>query len=139
MATILTKYAHANRRFKKSWNWDADTFHLRLLNSTYTFSDAHTVWTDASSAEIAATGNYTANGKTLTCSSDNTKLMASDVIWTNLTHTFRQGVIVRTGTVDGLTDALVGHYLWNDAGGGTDIVLDDIDFLVRMANGVFTL
>jgi hypothetical protein len=139
MATILTKYAHTNRRFKKSWNWDSDTFHLRLLNSTYTFSDTHTVWADASSAEIAATGNYTANGKTLTCSSDNTKLMASDVIWTNLTHTFYQGVIVRTGTVDGLTDALVGHYLWNDAGGGTNIVLDDIDFLVRMANGVFTL
>lgn len=139
MATVLTKYAHTNRRFKKSWNWDADTFKLRLLNSSYAFSDTHTIWTDCSSAEIAATGNYVTGGQTLTCWSDNTKLAADDVIFTNLTHIFRQGVIVRTGTVDGLTDALVGHYLWNNDSGGTDVNLSNIDFLVRMNNGVFTL
>lgn len=139
MATILTKYAHTNRRFKKSWNWDSDTFQLRLLNSTYIFSDTHTVWTDCSSAEIEATGNYATGGQTLTCWSNNTTLAASDMIFTNLTHTFRQGVIVRTGTSDGLTDALVAHYLWSDESGGTDITLSSIDFLIRMANGVFTL
>ena len=140
MATILTKYDHTNRRFKRGWIWETNTFNLRLLNATYTFSASHTVWADCSSAEIAATGNYTAGGQALVnCSSTNTLLRANDLVFISLTHTFRQGVIVRTGTFDGLTDALVAHYLWNDTGGGTDVVLNDIDFLIRMNDGIFTL
>lgn len=139
MATVLSKYDHTNRRFKKGWDWDSDTFSLRLLTSAYTFSAAHTAWASCSAAEVANGSGYTTGGEVLTCSSTNSLLSASDVYWTSLTKTFRSGVIVREGTVDGLTDGLVAYLLWNDTGGGADIVLDGIDFLVRLADGIFTL
>lgn len=139
MATILSKYSHTHRMFAKAWDWDVDTFTLRLLNSSYTFSAAHTVWTSCSSAEVANGSGYTTGGLTLTCSSTNSLIKASDALWTSVTKTFRSGVIVRNGTANGLTDALVCHFLWNDSSGGTDIILDGIDFLVRLNDGLFTL
>lgn len=135
MATVLSKYAHTDRMFSNGWSWESDTFQLRLLTANYSFNPGHTVWTSASSAELATAGGYTANGKTLVCSSTNTLMSASDVIWTSLTATFIGGVVVRTGTMDGLTDALVMHFLWRES----NIVLDGIDFLVRLSNGIFTL
>lgn len=138
MATVVTKYAHTHRRFIQAWDWDTDTFSIRLLTSAYTFSDAHTVWTSASAAQLVGTG-YTAGGIVLTCSSTNGLALANDAYWTNMTATFRQGVIVREGTVEGLTDALVVHFLFNNFSGGTDVVLVDTDFLVRLSSGLFTL
>jgi len=138
MATIVTKYEHTHRRFAKAWDWEADTFSFRLLTSAYTFSAGHTVWTSASSAQLVGTG-YTAGGQVLTGTITNVLLSANDAYWANMTATFLQGVIVREGTVDGLTDALVVHFLFNNFSGGTDVVLVDTDFLVRLSSGLFSL
>lgn len=140
MATVLSKYTHTHRRFAKSWDWDNDTFSIRLLTSGYTYSAAHTDWTSCSSYELSESGtNYTAGGIALVCSSSNTLLSATDVVFEGLTATFRQGVLVREGTADGVTNALVAHFLWDNTGGGTDIVLANIDFLIRFSSGLFTL
>jgi hypothetical protein len=138
MATVVTKYNHTHRRFIRSWDWGTDTFSFRLLTSAYTFSAAHTVWTSASAAELVGAG-YTAGGQVLVCSSTNNLVLAEDLYWTNMTATFRQGVIVREGTSDGLTNALVAHFLFNNFSGGTDVVLTDNDFLIRLSSGLFTL
>lgn len=139
MATTFTKYTHTHRRFLDgTLDWDTDTFKLALVTDAYTFSAAHTVWADASAAEVASGNGYTTGGATLTTSLDNTKLDANDVTFTALDKTFRGAVIYKVGTANALVNPLIGYILFNDA--PADIVSPGIDFVVIInALGLFSL
>lgn len=139
MATTFMKYAHTARRFADgTLDWDTDTFKLALVTDSYVFSDADTIWADASSYEVANGDGYTTGGIELTTSLDNTMLDAEDILVNALTKTFRGGVIYKVGTANGLVNPLVGYILFNDT--PADIVSPGIDFLITWSEyGVFAL
>lgn len=142
MATVMTKYTHAQKLFVDgSLDWDTDDFYLRLVDSGYTFNAAHTQWSDASTNEVAAGGGYTAGGEALTNKTvTNTKLDADDVTISQLTKTFRSGIICADKVVGGLTDPVVLHILYDDTAGGTDVSIAGLDFVtIWHVNGLITL
>lgn len=139
MATTFTQYSHTHRRLcDGTLNWDTDTFKIALLTSSYTFSSAHTIWADASAAEVSTGDGYTTGGATITTSIDNSKLDAVDVVFQGLTKTFRSAVIYKVGTANALVNPLVGYILFDST--PSDVVSSGVDFSVIWdALGIFSL
>lgn len=117
-------------------NWATDTFKLALITSAYVPSLAHTVWADVSTNEVADGLGYTIGGLTLTNNLiTDAGMFTDDLIWTNLTKTFRYGVIYKVGLANALQDPLFAYILWNDA--NLDRVINGIDFGVyQHADGI---
>jgi hypothetical protein len=130
MATTFTPYDHTHRRFfDGTLDWDTDTFNLALVANTYTFSGAHTQWSDVSTHEVANGDGYTTGGAALANQTlTNTKIDADDVTFTALTKVFRYGVLYKVGTANGLTNPLVGCILFDDT--PADVSVTNINFSI---------
>lgn len=116
MATTITAYDHF-WKLVSTGGLDLDTaeIRLRLVTSSYTFSDAHTEWdngendaTDPSYNEVANGDGYTTGGIQLA----NPVVTAStidfdDVTWTSITKTFRHIIAVAIGTFGGVVNPVL--------------------------------
>jgi hypothetical protein len=95
-------------------DWDTDTIKVALCTSSYTPNqDTHDFFNDITN-EVSGTG-YTAGGKTLTASapsydtaSNEVRMDANDVEWTESTITARYAIVYKsTGTAS--TSPLIGY------------------------------
>jgi hypothetical protein len=95
----------------------ADTIKAALMTSSFSGNiDSHSVWSDVSSNEVAATGGYVAGGTALaskTLTQDNSNDLAyfdaADTTWAASTITARFLVLYKDTGVAG-TSALIGYY-----------------------------
>lgn len=123
-------------------NLATDPFKLALLASTYTPDlDADTVWADVSAHEVADGNGYTVGGasltgQTLTRSTWKTTFDADDIVFTNMTKTFRYGVLYVNATkvFDGgnIVKPLYAYILFDDT--PADIVLNGVDYRVQWSS-----
>jgi hypothetical protein len=88
---------------KKLVDLSGDTFKVMLLNNSHSFNADHNVNTDINTNELAASGNYTTGGATLstpTVTQDDTNDCATfdavDTSWTTATFTAYHAVIYDT-------------------------------------------
>jgi hypothetical protein len=116
---------------------DTNTFKMMLVTSTYTPNkDTHADRADVTN-EVAATGGYTAGGKTVTCTvardnaNDRTTLTFAAESWTSSTIT-ASGAVVYKSTGTAANDLLV---FYNDFGG--DISTSNTTFSI--GSSVITL
>lgn len=121
-------------------NLFSDPFKVALVASAYTPDrDAHTVWGDVSSYEVANGDGYTTGGatlanKTLTRSTWKTTWDADDVLWSALTKTFRYGIVyvdaTKTDPQGGadIVKPLYSYILLDDT--PADIVVAGVDYLL---------
>ena len=120
----------------------AGTFKMALVTSSYTYSAAHTQWSDASANEISGTG-YTTGGETITSLAATQtggafKWDFDNVLWSTATLTCRRGILRLTGSHGGLTDPLAMSILFNDA--PADVSVTATDFQVNIhADGAITI
>lgn len=96
----------------KQINLYSDAFHVMLLGSGYTPSDAHRYQSDLSS-EISGTG-YTAGGQALSgvdasYASNTLTFTASNISWTNSTISAQYAVIVDVTPAAAASNPLVGY------------------------------
>lgn len=138
MATTFTPYDHTHQLLCGPADWVANTVNLALVTSSYTPSAAHTQWSDVSGNEASGT-NYSAGGIALSSKTkSNSKLDANDVTFSNITVTFRYGVLRIVGTVDSITNPLLAYILFDDT--PSDQVIAAADFpVVWNSNGIFDL
>lgn len=121
---------------------DTDTIKVALVSSAYTFSAAHTVWADASAAEITGIG-YTAGGvalanKTLTLGSGILTFDADDAVWSASTLVARRAVVYKEGTANGLTNPLLFSCLMDNT--PADVSSTNSDFtIVWSGSGIISL
>lgn len=138
MAVTFTKYTHTHKILTNQGDWNSNTIKLALVTSSYIFSATHTQWSDASTYEVSNGNGYTTGGATMTCSSDNIMLDATDVTFTALTKTFRGAVMYIEGTIETITNPVLAYILFDDT--PNDIVMSGTDFVaIWNASGVFTL
>ena len=116
---------------------DTNTFKMLLVTSTYTPNkDTHADRADVTN-EVAASGGYTAGGKTVTCTvardnaNDRTTLTFAAESWANSTIT-AAGAVVYKSTGTAANDLLV---FYNDFGG--DVTTSNTTFSV--GSSVITL
>lgn len=116
-------------------DWDADTFKIALVTSSWTPAGTETQWADISANEVTTGSGYTTGGETMTTiAATNTSADANDVTWVALSKTFAYAVVYRSGTVGGLTDPVIGYI---DIGNTT---VTSVDYTVQWSvNGVFTI
>ena len=116
---------------------DGVTVKLALVNSTYSFDAADTLWGDVSTFEKAGTG-YTAGGETIAnfiVAADGT-IDADDVVWTNATISgIRRAIMYIEGTVDGKLNPLLFSYLLDSTPADISVVSTDLT-IVWNANGI---
>jgi hypothetical protein len=152
MASSLTLY----NKFKAYKNDGTiclvtDTIKLMLVTSDYTPDETHDVLADIQTSPdpevvaIASPSNgYTAGGKTLTDQTitftdtpSQAKFDAENITWTALTATFRYGILYASGTLNGVTDPLIGYITFDTT--PADIVISGLDYTVQWsANGIIT-
>lgn len=91
-----------------------DTFKCALLDSDGTFVASDSLFSDISSDEIPATGNYSAGGATLTVSAavdganTKTEFTLGPAAWLSATLTFQNAVIYSS-----TSGALLMHLAWD--------------------------
>lgn len=118
MASLIYNAFHENLA-RGAIDMDTDTFKMMLVTDSYTPNkDTDNDRADVTN-EVAATGGYTAGGKTVTCTvardnaNDKTTLTFAADSWTSSTITARAAVVYKsTGTT--ANDLLV---FYNDFGG----------------------
>lgn len=142
MSQVMFQYYEAClNRNRGVINLATDPFKLALLANTYTPDfDLHTVWADVSAHEIADGDGYTAGGaslagQTLTRSDWKTTFDANDIIFTNLTKTFRYGVLYVNDTKvfgGSIVKPLYAYILFDDT--PADIVLNGVDYRVQWSS-----
>lgn len=97
----------------------------------------HVAFADVSANEVAAAG-YTAGGiqlaHTNTIIGRKTSLGAPVAVWAGSTITARYAVIYKFGTVDSVTDPLLGYVLLDTT--GVDVSSQSGDFRVRFGNEI---
>jgi hypothetical protein len=100
-------------------DFDADTFHMALMASGFSFDpDAHANWSDVSAGELAAGSGYTAGGQVMAgvAISEDDANDRSDVTWSNVTWTASggnigpsPGVMIYKNTGTASTSTIVGY------------------------------
>ena len=150
MAQVMYQYYEAAlNRNRGVINLKTDTIKLALVASTYTPDlDAHTIWGDVSANEVASGDGYTTGGETLasvtlTRSGALVTFDAADITWSNLTKTFRYGVLYISGTKsdpEGGTDIvnpLYAYILWDDT--PADITVTGTDWTAQWSTSGITV
>ena len=129
------------------------TIKCALVTSAYTPALTHDVLADvlaSPSPEVVAVASpsngYTAGGAalagktvTLVDSPPSTIFDATDLAWTNLTATFRYGILYAEQSVGSpaIVNPLIGYILFNDA--PADITVAGVDFTIQWsASGIAT-
>lgn len=136
MAAVMTLYPSFFEAMGRGQiNLQTADLRLALLTSAYTPDDAHAVWGDVSASETTGT-NYVAGGRQLTAkavavSGRTARLTADNVLWTELTATFRHAVLY----VQGGDHPLIARIAFGD----TDVSVSGLDYLVSWhAEGVIS-
>ena len=142
MAQVMYQYYEAAlNRNRGVINLKTDTIKLALVASTYTPDlDAHTIWGDVSANEVATGDGYTTGGATLssvtlTRSGALITFDAADITWSNLTKTFRYGVLYIVGTKTDpeggadIVNPLYAYVLWDDT--PADITVTGTDWTAQ--------
>lgn len=111
---------------------------LALVLSTYTYSAAHTIWSDISANEAAAGDGYTTGGEALgSLSVNSTRFDSADVTWAALTKVFRSGVLYLDDTVNAIVKPVIAYILFDDT--PANITMTGGDFTVQWnASGIIT-
>lgn len=137
MAVQVFKFAHTTELFvAHGLNWLSDNFSLHLLDSGYSFNDAHTEFAQLSGNEVVD-GSYSSE-QLANKSSTVEGLFADPVVFTSLNATFRYGVLVANGVFDSKTDPPLVLILFDDT--PADISVPAVDYTVPWnTNGVFSL
>ncbi len=132
MATTVTAYTQAKQLIRE-FGVSGQTIKLALVNSTYVFDAAHTLWGDASANECSGTG-YTAGGKTIanvTVLADGT-IDADDVVWSAATISgIRRAVMYYLGTVDGKVNPVLLSYLLDETPADISVNATDLTLIVN--------
>jgi hypothetical protein len=129
-----------------SVSWPTDTIKVMLLKPSYTpDQDGHIykdpgLGTGGTANEFPVAGDYLAGGsalqnktKTYTGATNETKLDADDVAWTNLSGTVRYVAIVKSRGGAATADELIG---WGDF--GADQILSGVGLSIAWnAGGIF--
>lgn len=140
MATVIEPYTHFSKMMACGI-WRAAGPKLVLVTSSYTFSAAHTSYTDVSSYEVSSGDGYTTGGIAITGNTvDSSKSDFDDVTIYTLSKVFRRGIVYwDQSSFEGVTKPLVLSILYNNAGGGTDVTVVSADFKTLWnASGVCT-
>lgn len=120
MASTITAYTHLWKLVTTGGlDLDAAEIRIRLVTSGYTFNAAHTQWdngandaTDPSNSEVANGSGYTTGGVQLANPvSTTSNIDYDDVVWTNLTKTFRYAIAVAIGTYGGVVNPVLFCFL----------------------------
>ena len=109
-------------------------FKIILVDNTYTFNAAHSALADVSASEITGTG-YTTGGALLSnlaasvidgVDPDGAMIDADDVVWNNLTATFRRAILYVDATIGGVVKPVLLSYLLDDT--PNDITVTNTDY-----------
>jgi hypothetical protein len=145
MAITATLYGQYPKTLaNKESDWDTNAIKLALVTSSYTpDQDAHQYWSSVVANDMAASGDYTANGVALagltsgyTAGTNVTKLSANNLTIGNtgaVTGAFRYGVIYDSTPATDATRPLVA---WVDFGAQT--VANAIITITWNAAGIVT-
>ena len=121
---------------------------VRLLTSAYEFDPTHTTRATVTAlgggCELPTAGGYTVGGQeignktvNMQASPRRTRLIGDNVLWEDLTATFRWALYHLDGTHLGHTDLVLCAVLLDDT--PADIVASGVDYLLlHSANGIFT-
>lgn len=110
---------------------------LALLTDSYTPDlDAHEVWGDVSSNEVADGDGYTAGGAqlpngTVTRSGSIVKWDADDVTFAGLTKTFKYGILYVDATVNSVEKPLIAVIDFDDSATDATITVTDAAYTVQ--------
>lgn len=116
-------------------------FKVMLVDSGYSFDAAHSVLADVSAHEISAAG-YTAGGAAVAnvtagvvdgVDPDGAMIDVDDVVWSNLTATFRRAILYVDATVGGVVKPLLLSYLINDTPADEAVTGTDYKLAVNAA------
>lgn len=146
MAATITAYDHLWKLTKTGGlNLETAELRVRMVTSGYVFNAAHTQWdngadnsTDPSHNEVANGNGYTTGGIQLANAVvTNSAIDYDDLVWPNLTKTFRALVCVAVGTFGGVVNPVL-FYLLPDST-PADIVSSGSNYTVvwNATNGVF--
>lgn len=128
MAAVMTLYPSFFEAMGKGQiNLQTADLRLALMGSGFTPDDGDSMWGDVSGTEVSGT-NYTAGGRQLTgkavsLAGRRAKLAADNVIWPELTASFRYGVLYAMGG----DNPLVARIVFN---GSEDVSVSGLDYLV---------
>ncbi len=120
MASTITAYDHFWKLVTTGGlDLDAAEIRIRLVTSAYTFNAAHTQWdngandsTDPSFNEATTGNGYTTGGIQLVNPViTNSTIDYDDVVWSNLTKTFRYAIAVAVGTYGGVVNPVLFCFL----------------------------
>lgn len=124
---------------------DTDTVKLALLTNAYTLDQTDQVFADLSTHQVANGSGYTTGGIALAgkvfaaISATVNKFAADNVVFTNLTKTFRWAVLYSEKTANSLVNPLICIILLDNTAGGTDISVSAVDYSIQWgANGIIT-
>lgn len=124
---------------------DGDSWRAVLVTSSYTPDVTDTAWSDISTNEVAAGGNYSTHGASITLSvSESTGTItvdATDVSWSTATITAKYLVIVRDADANGAiasTDVPLCYVDLDDTGGSVSSVSANFDVTINAA-GILTI
>ena len=117
---------------------------VMLVDSGYTFNVAHSALADVSANEITGSG-YTAGGAAVAnlatsvidgVDPDGAMFDADDVVWSNLTATFRRAILYVDATVGGVVKPVLLSYLLDDT--PADVAVTGTDYKLTInADGLF--
>lgn len=120
MANTFTLYNDGKQNLGKAMNAETDTFKVSLHLAAYTPDiDAHTTFSDLTN-ELAASGNYTAGGETVTTNvwladdtNDRAYFDCDDIAWAALT----QSGAIKYAVLYNITDSsnLLGYWTFGTA------------------------
>lgn len=137
MAMIINFYNEAGVYTKTGIvNLESANVKLALLTKDYTPDlDLHDVWADVSN-EVADGNGYTLGGKALTNSSVSRsgsviKWDADDVVFLNLTKTFKYGLVYLDETVNSVVKPLILLIDFDDTSTTSDITVSSINYAVE--------
>jgi hypothetical protein len=139
MAVTITPYTSYKQYVHDGTiDLDAANIYLALVLDTYTFSAAHTIWSQVSTYEAATGNGYTTGGAQIASRSVNaTRFDAADLTFTALTKVFKYGVIYVNATVNSIVKPLIACILFDDTPG--NITVSGVDLVVIWnASGIIT-
>jgi len=138
MASTVEVYDHTKQLIRE-FGIDGHTIKVALVNSSYVFSAAHTLWSDASANEVSGTA-YVAGGKTLAgvnVAADGT-IDATDTAWAAATISgIRRAIMYIQGTVDGKVNPLLFSYLLDDTPADVSVTATTLT-IIWNASGILT-
>jgi len=132
MAIALEEYTQAKQVIRE-FGVDGQTIKMALVASTYTFSAAHTQFSQVSGDEVSGTG-YTAGGEALTgVTVDGGGMIDSNnVVWSSATISgIRRAILYISGTLGGVVNPVLFSYLLDDTPADVSVSGSDLTLIIN--------